>query len=174
MTGASITYRAHVLCFGSSSIDREPAFIRTCARLRWRAHESITPGLNRTRTPPAIQSGAHILPCAGNWDLAIERTNSLVALARSLFLPALRGDTRLGFNSFGALVKALRSLSFRSLVQHPEKSGRSVFHTLFFPPVLSSAPLLHEEQHAAKGLLNDTKSGARPGKSTARDGNYAC
>lgn len=59
MTSASIkflTSRAHVLGDSSHSLDREMAFVRTCARLRWRAHGSITPGLNRARNPASHQS----------------------------------------------------------------------------------------------------------------------
>lgn len=91
MSSASISYRAHVPCWGSLGIDREPVAVRICARLRWRAHS----GIKNAQTPPAIQSapvtsferaisGVSSLARAA-WGRTVERSRTIFALR---FVPA--------------------------------------------------------------------------------------
>jgi hypothetical protein len=52
-----------------------------------------------------------------------------------------------------AQVLAGRVFSFlRSLVQHPEKSGRSVAHAFSLAPAFLPVPVVHGSNHAAEGL----------------------
>lgn len=64
MSSATISFLSRACVPGSltDSLDREPAAIRTCARLRWRAHSDITPGSQQARNPASHQSVAAILP----------------------------------------------------------------------------------------------------------------
>jgi hypothetical protein len=152
--------RAHVPGYSSLGLDREPAFIRTCARLRWRAHEGITPGSQQASNPASHQSDANILPCVGNWDRTIERTNSLVALARSLFLPALRGDTRLGsaICCRPQITAGKCSAFLRTLIHDANQSERGLFHRLVVSPVLSFFALCHDPNMQHRSVQSHGKN----------------
>ena len=165
MSSASIIYRACVPCLGSSGIDREPVSKLTCARLRWRELSDITPGLNMTRTPPAILSVAPLSSGCGNWIATVpplggvnwRTAREIWVCVLSIAVRAFSRGQRLITNSRGGF-KALRSLLLRNplipLRQEPT-SGR--FHRLVFPPVplLSAA---HDEQHAARSIVNGQTS----------------
>ena len=118
MNTASIRFTR--VCVPGFGLDREPVAIRTCARLRWRAHSDITlTGLNRTRTPPATQSAAYLpLPTgSGKLRTAIERTNSLVVLAVRPFIS--RGQQLIC--NLRWPFKASSSLSSGSFVKHRQE-----------------------------------------------------
>jgi hypothetical protein len=137
---ASTKTVAHVPCFGSLSIDREPVAIRTCAR-RWRAHSNIT----KRTTPPATRSASHLLPAGGKLRTAIERTPTLSALAVRPFISR-------GLRLICNFCRRLAGSSFNPRVKFCQEPARSIFHTLFFPPVLSPVPVFHANQHGASGL----------------------
>lgn len=160
---ASITF-SRACVPGSLSPDRELVAVRTCARLRWRAHSGLIPGLNRTRTPPVTQSvaGPVLRGAASNWIAAVVAFGS--ALARSLSRPARSGPlpTRMDMWSgclrfLGALGKALRFLSFRSLVHDANQPTRGFFHRFSLSPVLSSS-VLHDRNMQQKDVIGHGKS----------------
>lgn len=92
-----------------------------------------------------------ILPGSGKLPAAIERTLNPIALAAGSFIS--RGQRLI--HEFLRAVKAPGSPLLRSLVQHPQKSGRSVFHAFSLSPVLSSSVLhvinMHQEQDRDHG-----------------------
>lgn len=149
MNTASIRFtRAHVPGFG---LDREPVAIRTCARLRWRAHDDLTlPGLNRTRTPPAIQSdvnSSHV----GNWrSQLVERCTPYVSVPCWLRRTFPRsGDTPSGFLKFLRAIQAPGSLLRFAFVDHCREPSNSISSTFQFAPVLSWS-VLHDRNMQQK------------------------
>jgi len=142
-TGARLSFTVAHVPGVTLRLDREPAFIRTCARLRWRAHESITPGLNRTRTPPVTHSVAGHTPlgngiaarcsslCGGSMSRG-SRNPNLSRLGTSFISQGLRLIT----NLVGGL-KTLQSLSSLPLIHACKQPSGRVFHRFQFAPVLS-------------------------------------
>jgi hypothetical protein len=119
MNTASIKTVAHVPGFTLKlSLDREPVAIRTCARLRWRAHSGIT----KRTTPPAIQSViAAILP----WRREARSLRRILSRVASRFGPNLfRRFTAAGtfFSFFGALVQDFQFLSSSRRTSFPRLS----------------------------------------------------
>jgi hypothetical protein len=86
MTGSTLHSPAHGTV--SLKLCREQ-FRFESALVRRRAHRDITIGVNSTNAlnPACIQSASYLPTTAvGRWDRAIERTNSLVALAVRPFI----------------------------------------------------------------------------------------
>jgi hypothetical protein len=152
MIGSFPTCRARVLCFGSSSIDREPVAIRTCARMRWRAHSDINPGLNRTSNPASHPSVATTLLPVGNGRLAartLERSgpNTVGARALAAAFSNLRRDMS-GPRSLN-LTGYLSRWSFRTLLQSFQESS-CVLRILFSPVPVLSLSVLHDRNMQTK------------------------
>ncbi len=158
MVSASIkflTSRARVPGDSSLSLDREMAFVRTCARLRWRAHESISTGLNRTRTPPVIPSDA-TSSRVGNWRRTIERTTYPVALVRRLFSRGQRLIVNLFRPPFSTAGKSFLRVAF---VNDSRQSPNRIARAFSLSPVLS-LPTAHVvnssvgvQSHGTKNLF---------------------
>jgi len=170
---ASIRFTvAHVPGYSSLGLDREPAFIRTCARLRWRAHEGITPGLNRTRTPPAIQSTAvspenlgsvvAAVPPFGMRRLAartLERSgpNTVGARALAAAFISLCGGHRWLISNFSRSIMAAGKPAFLPLVQFLQEPASGILKAFVFPPVpLLSA--LHVRNMQQRNVQDHGKS----------------
>jgi len=147
---------------------REPAGYRI--RLGERAGDSnsldILTGsafpMNDNLPAPTIESGVNSSR-AGNWGRTVERTISLVAPARPLFLSLCEGHRRLICKFLGG-VKALRSLLL-PFVHDANQSANGLVNRLFFAPVLSSACLhAHNKawssQHDAQRNSASRASGA--------------
>ncbi|MER9912836.1 hypothetical protein NKJ71_19610 [Mesorhizobium sp. M0050] len=63
----------------------------------------------------------------------------------------------------GSQVTAGKCFLFFPLVQHPQKSGRSGFHLLFFAPAFPSVPVVHANNKARSkkhGAPRNSASGA--------------
>lgn len=112
------------------------------------------------------QSAAYILQGSGNWDRAIERTNSLVALARSLFISPSGGHRWLIQNLRGAIIQALRSLPNLPFVHCSPKPTNGITNAFSLSPVQLLSPVFHAQSKArsngygthgnrAKGAGND-------------------
>ncbi len=158
MTGASISFRtilAHVPGEYPSASIVNLAAVRTCARLRWRAHSGIKNA--QPRQPPSSTAGLSpvsvivtCLPRWRNWRTAIEHTPTRALAVRRL-LPR-RGNMLSGFcNLFGAL--SARSSFFRSLDQDANQPSSRVIRMFVFAPVLSSLTA-HGNNHAAGAVGN--------------------
>lgn len=102
MITASIIYRAHVPGV-SSRLDREPVAVRTCARLRWRAHSDI---LAKRTTPPATLSAAQNptpKTGGGNWSRTVELTPAPVRLLFQFVAGRTRDIMRPAFPTLGTV-----------------------------------------------------------------------
>lgn len=126
MATASITFcRAHVPG-DLNRLDRETFPVRTCVRLRWRAHGEINPGSQQARNPASHQSTAVSTPVSGviatflpEWRslrTAFERTRNPIARAVRIFLQGHAGTSNL-CRAFEAAGKPF----LRALFQSPEK-----------------------------------------------------
>lgn len=147
-----------------SSQSPERVFSAICTNGVFRIRTRATIGPQNASLPTAkprvrsnSRSSATFLPGRGNWDRTIERTNSLVALVRSLFLPVFRGDTRLGFLNFSWPFKASSSLSFGSFVKHRQEPA-SVQNVLLCENHLSLFAAAHGPNHEARSIGNGQKS----------------
>jgi hypothetical protein len=146
MSGASIIYRAHVPGRDLNRfLDRESVAVRTCARLRWRAHSDLT----NAQTPPVTHRVA-VLPNSGSVIASIlpvwrklRRTVELTqAPVLRIFSSPYRGRVWRLILNFGRAFGA-GSLSSNALVQFLQEPASRVFHRFFVAPVLSSVPVLH-------------------------------
>jgi hypothetical protein len=135
MITASIKTVAHVPGSVSLILDREPVAIRTCARLRWRAHSGIT----KRTTPPAILSVAgHSF---GNVIAAILPWRRE---ARSLRRILSRVASRFGPNLFRRFTAAGTCFSFlRSLLKFFQEPRSGVTYALNLAPAFLSVPAVH-------------------------------
>jgi hypothetical protein len=156
MPGALIKTVAHVPGFFLKlSLDREPVAIRTCARLRWRAHSGIT----KRTTPPAIQSAAASQAPGSGGGRTVERTPN-PALR---FGPAFsRGQRLISQILAGIKSTAGKCFSFLPRVKFLQEPSRGIAHRFQFSPVLSSA-LCH-------GQTMQQKDGKDHGKSIHKYG----
>lgn len=139
-----LTTRAHVPGFFLNlSLDREPAFIRTCAR-RWLAHGSTT----NTRTQPATQSVAAKLLPVGNGRLRepVEHGGPSQMLRAPAFLPIKRRDIcRSGILKFSRTILAAGKPSFFPRINLCQEPPRGLFYRFVFTPVLCLLSL-HADQ----------------------------
>lgn len=133
MSSATISFiRACVPGSLTDSLDREPAAIRTCARLRWRAHSDINPGSQQARNPASHQSAAAILPVGiGRLREPVECGGPSHALRAPAFL---QQGTRWILNLFRPQA-AGKLFSFRvALVNGSAKPTNGVSNRFFFSP----------------------------------------
>jgi hypothetical protein len=132
MNTASIIYRAHVPGFFLKlSLDREPVAIRTCARLRWRAHSGTT----KRTTPPAVQSAAASQAPGSGWGRTVERTPN-PALR---FGPAFsRGQRLISQILAGIKSTAGKCFSFLPRVKFLQEPPRGIAYRLSLTPILCS------------------------------------
>ena len=128
--------------------------------VRVRARATVGPRnfVDYSRASASHSNPVVFLPTCGGGPLrrSVEPTRTLMA-------PLLRsfnrvGPTRLICNLRGAF-QALRSLLLRSLVQHPEKSGRSVFHGFRFAPVPLCAVAHASNMHRGASENAEIKAG---------------
>jgi hypothetical protein len=132
MITASIkTARTFQALCPSLSLDREPVAIRTCARLRWRAHSGIT----KRTTPPAIQSAAASQAPGSGWGRTVERTPN-PALR---FGPAFsRGQRLISQILAGIKSTAGKCFSFLPRVKFLQEPPRGIAYRLSLTPILCS------------------------------------
>ena len=144
MNHASIRHTvAHVPGFGSLGLDREPFSVRICARLRWRAHGEITKRTNPARHPSVAARSGNWIASRLHAGAVLRRT---VEPARTPTAPVLRIFVR-GQRTILNLCRAFKAAGkpsfLRALVQHPEKSGRSVAYRFQFSPAFRSSVAAH-------------------------------
>jgi hypothetical protein len=152
MSGASIIFRAHVPGRDLNRfLDREPVAVRTCARLRWRAHSDLT----NAQTPPVTHRVA-VIPNSGNVVASIlpvwrklRRTVELTqAPVLRTFSSPYRGRVwRLICNLLPVQVHTGQCFSFLrvAFVNDCRQPANSIARTFSFAPVqvLSSFALCH-------------------------------
>ena len=145
---------------------REIVTVRICAG-RGRAHRHLIRFSRTNAHNPVRNQSAAVFPTSGGVIAAfLPRLRRLAARTLERFVPLvcaralaaifsrIRRDTRPGLLNFCRAFKAAGKPSLlRALVQHPQKSGRSVFHRFQFSPVLC-ASVAHDKQHRRRNVGN--------------------
>lgn len=150
------------------------AFCRHRRAPRGRADGSFAPTTEahslKIRLPAPHSQSVAVLPTSGNVIRAFTSlwrgrlaARTFEALRTRLCAQALaaifpRQGTFSGFCNLRGAFSALRSLLLRSLVQHPEKSGRGVTQALFLAPAFLSVPVLHVSNRHQKDSRDHGKS----------------